>query len=51
MRAVLEKHDETERKENEEGQPKEPANQRHQLDRRAEGVPGQSGVISRQSSD
>jgi hypothetical protein len=51
MRAILEKHDETERKENEEGQPKEPADQRHRLDRRAKEVPGQSGAISRQSSD
>jgi hypothetical protein len=51
MRTVLEKHNETERKENEEGQPKQPTDQRHLLDRRAKGVPGQSGASSRQSSD
>ena len=51
MRAVFEKHDEAKSKENEQDQPKEPAKQRHRLDRRAERVPGQCGLARLQSSD
>lgn len=51
MRAVFKEHDEAEREKNEKDQPKEPANQRHRLDRKAGEVPGQSVRHPGESSD